>query len=248
MLRNPHSIHQPPEPSTPVLPGDFAFKIAQEPISYDDEAPIPLLYAVLALVATAFWGAVLFFSGWSLDAKIHLFVWTLFLGALVYNQRIYRIFGGQDSPLDAYEIPAQEDDEHRGESPRFVKWLRLIYSLNEPPVPEAQDEMTEEPERNSASWRTLCEWILLSMGIAWGGERAFAYNSPNGPYFYEIFVPHCVILVLALLFWGGMWLFYRQDDDWYRRRSHTEALNFMICRWFMMYLGVWLIALMFVAD
>jgi hypothetical protein len=51
-----------------------------------------------------------------------------------------------------------------------------------------------------------------------------------------------------VVFWGVVWIFRLQDDDWYRRRQHTEALNFLICRWCLMFLGTWLFVIFIGLD
>ncbi|GEM_PF-6725307 len=232
------------------LPGDFSFKVTHEPATYDEEK-IPLKWAVGGLLGGGLWSGFLLFGSWDLNFKIQLFALSLLVGALVYNSRMYGIFGFGPSVLDAYVVPVAEDEEFRGEPTRISKWFRLVFSFAEAPVPEAEGEMHQEQveqRERKATLRGFVEWMILILGFGWSFERTIAYAAPDGPYFYEIFAVHCVMLMVGVLFWGVMWLFLRQDDDWYRRRQHTEALNFLICRWCLVFFGSWFVVLLFALD
>lgn len=232
------------------LPGDFSFKVTDDihPTGSDDTIPLQsvLLYLGIAAVLSGF----LFFSTFSLHAKLHFFILFVAIGTIVYNNKVY--FPSETlSYLDTYRVYVVDSETGIDEEvERFGKWRRLLWSVAEPPNPEHLEDKWSEPSRSTASVRTLIEWILIVAGVLWSSYDFFQYYfATNGPYFHDIFGHYMMPLVLGVIFWFLYWIKIRVQDDLDDVRLHVEALNFFICRWLIGYGIIWCaIALIFIID
>lgn len=235
------------------LPGDFSFKAASQFDANASDVSDNTISLTTALISFAVIGAclaVIFFGTFSLHMKFHLF--TLILTVLLgfYNYNVYGKPEVGESVLDTYAAYSTDEDGFETEIGRGGKWFRLIFSLVEPLDPSGVNVEGVEPSRGEASARTVMEWLILSAGIltgAWWFIKYYFWS--NGPFFHDIWGLYIGTLFFALMLWFGYWIYYRLQDGWLEIKQHTEALNYLLCRWVVGYGILWcLIAILWILD
>jgi hypothetical protein len=253
-FRSPGPYQEPPpNKQQEELPGDFSFKVVgsfDASASNNTDNELPLTTALFSLGVVGFVFMVLFFGTVSLNMKFHLFTFFLSVGLIFYNYQTYGKPELGESILDTYEAYSTDDEGNLEELGRFGKWFRLLFSLMEPLDPDGLYIGDSAPSRGEASVRTLLEWLIIGVGVLMGSWWFIKYYfQSNGPYFHDIWGIYISTLFFALALWVGYWLYYRAQDGWLEIKQHTEALNYLLCRWVIGYGLLWIvIVFLFIVD